>query len=336
MNILRTPEARFQGVEEYPFRPHYVEVDSGTGQSLRIHYADEGPRDGEIVLCMHGQPTWSYLYRHMIPLFTAAGYRVIAPDLIGFGRSDKPAATDDYSYARHVAWMSAWLQTLDLSGLTLVCQDWGGLIGLRLVAAFPDRFARVVVANTGLPDAQGLPAELAAPMRQLFATVPVVTAPELAERFRDKTGAPGFFYWIRFAAEQPDFRVSELMQVTASRPLTAAQRAAYDAPFPDDTYMAGARRFPGLVPIFPDDPELPAQRAAWAALRQFDKPLLTAFGDNDPVTAGGHERFQQEVPGAQGQHHTTITQAGHFLQEDQPEAFASVVIEFMRANRSNA
>ena len=332
MEILRTPEERFQGLAEYPFEPHYVEIDSGAGPTLRIHYVDEGPRDGEIVLCMHGQPTWSYLYRHMIPHFTAAGYRVIAPDLVGFGRSDKPASTRDYTYAGHVGWMSQWLEALDLVDLTLVCQDWGGLIGLRLVAAYPERFARVVVANTGLPDAQGLPPEMAAPMRALLASIEVPTAQELGHRFREPGPAPGFFYWIRFAAEQPDFRVSQLMQVTAMQPLTEQQQAAYDAPFPGDRYMAGARRFPSLVPIFPDDPELPAQRAAWAVLRQFDKPFLTAFGDSDPVTAGQHQRFQQDVPGARGQNHVTIEQAGHFLQEDQPAAFAQVVIDFMRAN----
>jgi haloalkane dehalogenase len=332
MRILRTPDERFQALAEFPFTPNYLEIDSGAGPSLRIHYLDEGPRDGEIVLCMHGQPTWSYLYRHMIPLLTASGYRVLAPDLVGFGRSDKPAATDDYTYARHVRWMSAWLEALDLTGVTLVCQDWGGLIGLRLVAAFPDRFARVVAANTGLPDAQGLPAEMARPMRQLLASIEIPTTAELGARFREPAAAPGFFYWIRFAAEQPDFRVSELMQVTALHALTPAQCAAYDAPFPDESYMAGARRFPGLVPIFPDDPELPAQRAAWDVLRRFEKPFLTAFGDSDPVTAGQHLRFQHEIPGARGQRHVTIEHAGHFLQEDQPEAFARVVIEFMRAN----
>jgi len=332
MDILRTPEERFSHLEEYPFEPHYVEIDSGAGPRLRIHYLDEGPRDGEIVLCMHGQPTWSYLYRHMIPLFTAAGYRVIAPDLVGFGRSDKPGAASDYTYARHVQWMSDWFTALGLDAVTLVCQDWGGLIGLRLVAAFPERFARVVVANTGLPDAQGLPTEMAAPMRALLASIEVPTTAELGARFREPGPAPGFFYWIRYAAEQPDFRVSELMQVTAMQPLTPAQQAAYDAPFPDDRYMAAARRFPSLVPIFPDDPELPAQRAAWEVLRKFDRPFLTAFGDSDPVTAGQHQRFQQEVPGAEGQNHVTIAQAGHFLQEDQPTAFATAVITFMRAN----
>jgi haloalkane dehalogenase len=189
MEILRTPEECFQGLAEYPFEPHYVEIDSGAGPTLRIHYVDEGPRDGEIVLCMHGQPTWSYLYRHMIPHFTAAGYRVIAPDLVGFGRSDKPASTSDYTYAGHVGWMSQWLEALDLDDLTLVCQDWGGLIGLRLVAAFPERFARVVVANTGLPDAQGLPPEMAGPMRALLASIEVPTAQELGRRFREpRTG----------------------------------------------------------------------------------------------------------------------------------------------------
>jgi haloalkane dehalogenase len=326
------PDDRFDGLDGFPFAPHYVDVDSGDGGRLRIHYVDEGPSDGELILCLHGQPTWSYLYRLMIPRLAAAGYRVIAPDLVGFGRSDKPAATDEYTYARHVAWMSDWLRALDLNEITLVCQDWGGLIGLRLVAAFPERFARVVAANTGLPDADGLPPEMGAPMRALYDTVPVVTVQELPERFRAPGTAPGFFYWIRFAAEQPAFRVSELMQVTAIRPLSDAQRDAYDAPFPDDSFMAGARKFPSLVPIFPDDPELPAQRTAWDALRRFDKPFLTAFGDSDPVTAGADARLRREIPGARNQPHTTIRQAGHFLQEDQPEAFADVIIDFVQQN----
>ena len=331
MDILRTPDERFEGLDGFDFRPHYIEVDSGAGSRLRVHYLDEGPREGEIVLCMHGQPTWCYLYRQMIPQFVAAGYRVIAPDLIGFGRSDKPAATADYSYARHVSWMSDWLTGLDLSDVTLVCQDWGGLIGLRLVAAFPERFARVVVANTGLPDAAGLEPAMAEPMRALLASIPVVDVDELGARFADKRGAPGFFYWIRYAAEHPEFRVSRLMQATAGG-LTDRVAEAYDAPFPDERHMAGARRFPSLVPIFPDDPELPAQRCAWEVLRSFDKPWLTAFADSDPVTAGGEVRFQDEIPGARGQPHTSIANAGHFLQEDQPAAFAQTVIDFMRSN----
>ncbi len=331
MDVLRTPDECFDGLPEFDYTPCYTEIEAESGEKLRIHHLDEGPRDGEIVLCMHGQPTWCYLYRKMLPLLTAAGYRVIAPDLVGFGRSDKPAAQSDYTYARHVQWMSAWLEALNLRDATLVCQDWGGLIGLRLVAAYPERFARVVVGNTGLPDAEGLDASMAGPMRELLASVPVVTVDELPARFLDSGGAPGFFYWIRFAAEQPDFRVGELMRVTAGCD-DPSILAAYDAPFPGPEFMAGARRFPGLVPLFPDDPELPAQRAAWDALRRFDKPFLTAFSDGDPVTAGGHERFQREVPGAEKQQHVTIRGGGHFLQEDQPEALATAVIAFIRAN----
>lgn len=332
MDVLRTPDERFEGLAGFGFAAHYTEIASGDGQTLRVHHIDEGPRDGEVLLCMHGQPTWSYLYRKMIPPLTAAGYRVVAPDLVGFGRSDKPAAQDDFTYARHVQWMTTWLQAQDLDQVTLVCQDWGGLVGLRLVAACPERFARVVVANTGLPDAEGLTPDMAAPMRELLASVPVVTVEELGSRFLDKSGAPGFFYWIKFAAEQPDFKVGTLVQFSAGGALSETEMAAYDAPFPDERYMAGARRFPSLVPIFPDDPEIPAQRAAWEVLRKFDKPFLTAFSDADPVTAGGHERFQREVPGAQGQQHVTIQGAGHFLQEDQPEAFAAAIIAFARAN----
>ena len=332
MDVLRTPDERFEGLAGFDFAPHYTEIDSGAGSTLRVHHLDEGPRDGEVLLCMHGQPTWCYLYRKMIPILTGAGYRVIVPDLVGFGRSDKPAAQDDYTYARHVQWMRAWLDAQGLDRITLICQDWGGLIGLRLVAACPERFARVVAANTGLPDAEGLTPDMAAPMRKLLASVPVVTVDELGSKFLDGGGAPGFFYWIKFAAEQPDFKVGTLVQFSAAGSLGETEIAAYDAPFPDERYMAGARRFPSLVPIFPDDPEIPAQKAAWEALRNFDAPFLTAFSDGDPVTAGGHERFQREVPGARGQNHVTIQGGGHFLQEDQPEAFAAAIIKFVQDN----
>ena len=261
METIRTPDERFADLEGYPFAPHYSEVPDGEGGALRIHHLDEGPSDGEIVLCMHGQPSWSYLYRKMIPVFVQAGYRVIAPDLVGFGRSDKPTSTEDYTYAHHVAWTSAWLEGLDLRGINLFCQDWGGLIGLRLVAAFPDRFARVVVANTGLPDGGGLPLDAAGPMRELYATIPIVPASELGARFSDKDGPPGFFFWRKHCAESPEFSVGEIMQFTAGS-MSDSVRAAYEAPFPDARYVAGARMFPSLVPIFPDDVEIPANQAA--------------------------------------------------------------------------
>ncbi|MEY8837450.1 haloalkane dehalogenase, partial [Cribrihabitans sp. XS_ASV171] len=227
MQALRTPEERFEGLEEYPFAPHYAEIDDTTGGILRLHYVDEGPRDAAPVLCMHGEPSWSYLYRHMIPIFAEAGHRVVAPDLVGFGKSDKPAARTDYTYARHVAWMSDWLTRMDLRGITLVCQDWGGLIGLRLWAAFPDRFARVVVANTALPTG-------------------------------DQPMSEGFRSWRAFSQEVPEFRAGRIVSGGTVTKLTEAETAAYDAPFPDESYKAGARDFPALVPDSPDNPEAAA------------------------------------------------------------------------------
>lgn len=301
MEVLRTPDERFEDLPGWSFKPHYQDVPSGEGENLRVACVDEGPRDAEVVLCIHGEPSWSYLYRSMIPIFTEAGLRTVAPDLIGFGRSDKPASRDDYTYQRHVDWISAWLEALDLERITLVCQDWGGLIGLRLAAGNPDRFARIVVANTGLPTGEG--------------------------------GGPNdaFMAWRKFSQEVPKFEVGGLIS-GASGGLPDDVVAAYDAPFPDDSFKEGARKFPILVPISPDDPAAPANRKAWEVLSSWDKPLLTAFSDSDPVTAGGERVFQERVPGAKGQPHTTIENAGHFLQEMQGERLASVVVDFIRGS----
>jgi haloalkane dehalogenase len=330
VQFLRTPDERFERLPGHPFAPHYSEVPDGDGGSLRIHRVDEGPADGEPILCLHGQPTWSYLYRKMIPVFVEAGFRVIAPDLVGFGRSDKPTRTDDYTYARHVQWMSAWLEGLDLRAINLFCQDWGGLIGLRLVAAHPERFARVVAANTALPDGSVLPADAAPALRALYEELPVVKASELFVRFRATDGPPGFLYWRKYCAESPEFSVGDVMQAGGS--VSDEIRAAYEAPFPDSRYLAGARKFPSLVPIFPDDPEIPANRAAWKALARFDRPFLTAFSDGDPVTAGMEKTFQDRVAGAKGVDPVTIRGAGHFLQEDQGEAVARAMIDFVRSH----
>lgn len=339
MNVLRTPDHCFDNLLEYPFKPHYTEVSDGQGGQLRLHYLDEGAPDGELILCLHGQPSWSYLYRNMVPLFTQAGYRVICPDFIGFGKSDKPDAIEDYSYQAHVDWMSEWLQALDLQNITLICQDWGGLVGLRLVGRHPERFARLVIANTGLPDGrmpdsgEEIPLEMAPVMREIYAQIPVVEVEELGEKFRSKDGPPGFFYWRKFTAENPRFNVRDLMQSSLNLEGKANSEGildAYNAPFPDRSYMAGARAFPSLVPIFPDDPAIPANREAWQVLQQFDRPVLTAFSDNDPVTAGGEKRFQAEVPGAQGVSHVTIANAGHFLQEEQTEELTRQVLTFMQ------
>ncbi len=293
MELLRTPDERFANLPEYPFTPHYVEVDGA-----RIHYVDEGPADAAPVLLLHGEPSWSYLYRKMIPIITAAGYRVIAPDLVGFGRSDKPARREDYTYQRHVDWMRGLLERLDLKRITLVGQDWGGLIGLRLAAEHGERFARIVAANTGLPTG-------------------------------DHPMGEAFLRWQRYSQEVPDFHVGGIVKGACVSELAPEVIAAYDAPFPDDRYKAGARQFPMLVPTRPDDPAAPANRKAWEALARWQKPFLTAFSDSDPVTRGADQLFQKLIPGAQGQPHTTLVGAGHFLQEDKGPELAQVVVDFI-------
>lgn len=296
MDVLRTPDERFATLPGYAFDPHYIELGG-----LRVHYVDAGPRRAAPLLLLHGEPSWSYLYRKMIGVISTAGYRCIAPDLIGFGRSDKPSAREEYTYQRHVDWMRAVIEALDLRDVTLVCQDWGGLIGLRLVAEHPDRFARVVAANTFLPTGDVAP------------------------------GA-AFLAWRKYSQNTPTFHVGGIVRGGCVGDLTPEVIAAYDAPFPDDRYTAGARQFPVLVPAAPDDPAAPANRAAWGVLRSWTKPFLTAFSDTDPITAGGDAVFQREIPGCQGQPHTTIRGAGHFLQEDKGEELAGAVVDFMRRN----
>jgi haloalkane dehalogenase len=265
----------------------------------------------------------------MIPVFVEAGYRVLAPDLVGFGKSDKPTERSNYTYASHVAWMSSWLEGLDVRDANLFCQDWGGLIGLRLVAAYPERFTRVVAANTGLPDGGGVPAEAAKPMHALYATIPIVAASELGKHFAAKEGPPGFFFWRKYCAESPDFSVGDVMQ-TIGGSMTPEIRAAYEAPFPGPEYEAGARQFPSLVPIFPDDVEIPANQKAWESLAAFSKPFRTSFSDDDPVTAGIEKILQRRVAGAQDVDHTTIKGCGHFLQETKGPEVARAMIDFMR------
>ncbi len=299
MRALRTPDERFGDLPGFDFQPHYLQVADGEGGELRVHYLDEGPPSAAPVLLMHGEPSWCYLYRKMIPVIVEAGYRAVAPDLVGFGRSDKPAEFGDYTYQRHVDWMRAVVDHLDLNGITLVCQDWGGLIGLRLVADQPGRFARVVAGNTGLPTG-------------------------------DHAMSDAFMAWREYSRTAPDFHVGGIIKGACVTKLTEAIIAAYDAPFPDDTYKAGARIFPSLVPISPDDPAAEANRNAWQVLAGFEKPFLTAFSDEDPITRGGERVFLKMVPGAQGCPHTTIKGGGHFLQEDQGEQLARVVIDFMQ------
>jgi haloalkane dehalogenase len=326
MQCKRTPDECFEGLEDYDFKPNYLEIPDGEDGSLRVHYLDEGPRDGPLVLLMHGQPAWSYLYRFMIPPLVDAGFRVVAPDLVGFGRSDKPTQVDDYTYARHVAWMSHWLTALDLRDITAFVQDWGSLIGLRLVAAFPDRFARVVLANGGLPTGL-IPEKLTSKIREAAALLPLVSHEELGERFRDKSGLPGLLYWQKYCLESPDIiRLGDTL-MGGARGLSREAKAAFNAPFPDESYLAGVRKFPSLIPLFHDDAEVQENKAAWQVLKQFDKPFLCAFSDADPITAGADASFLKVVPGCSGLPHRTIAPAGHFLQQEQPEQCVQAILD---------
>jgi haloalkane dehalogenase len=301
VELLRTPDERFASLPAFPWEPRYAEVPDGDGGQLRMSWVEDGPADGEVVLLLHGEPSWSFLWRSVVPGLVDAGLRVVAPDLVGFGRSDKPARQEDHSYARHVEWVRALvLDTLGLTGITLVGQDWGGLIGLRLVAEHPGRFARVVVANTGLPTG-------------------------------DTPMSEAFLAWQRFATTSPSFQVGRVVQNGTRTELPPEVVAAYDAPFPDDRYTAGARAFPALVPTRPDDPAAAANRAAWEALARFDRPFLTAFSDGDPITAGGDAVFQRVVPGARGLPHTTLPGGGHFLQEDVGPDLGRVVADLVAA-----
>ncbi len=346
MKTLRTADERFENLPDFPYTPNYLEVDDGEGGQLRVHYLDEGPADGELILCWHGQPVWSYSFRKMIPPLTAAGYRVIVPDLVGFGRSDKPTLRSDYTLANHVAWMNSFVRDLDLNDITLVCQDWGGIIGLRVVTDNMNRFSRVLASNTGLPDARGIPPEMAAKLAEMLAATPVLPPLEMTEKLRPKPDAehtgwqaqakaaegaedsPGFMYWIKFADAYPEFDPGQIMSMWLAN-CSDEERRAYAAPFPSEEYLQGAREFPSLVPLQPDNPGVAGNRAAWEVLRTFEKPFLTAYSEED---AGVSDvLFQQEVPGASGQSHVVIKEAGHYSQDDAGEELAGIVIDFMKS-----
>ncbi|HXJ32816.1 MAG TPA: haloalkane dehalogenase [Candidatus Eisenbacteria bacterium] len=296
MRILRTPESRFANLPDYGFAPHYYPITP----ELRLHYVDEGPREAPPVLMLHGEPTWSYLYRHMIPPVAGAGLRALAPDLIGFGKSDKPAAREDYSYAGQVAWIRDWIEALDLRDITLVCQDWGSLIGLRLAAESPERFARILLGNGGLPT--------------------------------EHTRISGAFHvWRAFSRWSPVFPIGWIVQGGTRRWLTAPERAAYDAPFPSAEYKAAARVYPSLVPVSSYSPEGSADNErAWGVFERWTQPFICCFSDGDPITRGLDLAFRERVPGARGQPHTTL-HGGHFLQEDDPANFARLIVEVCRA-----
>jgi haloalkane dehalogenase len=299
MKTLRTPDERFENLPGFPYEPHYATIDDLDGGMLRVHYADEGPRNAAPVLLMHGEPTWAYLYRHMIPVLVAAGHRVIAPDLVGFGRSDKPTEMSDYTYARHVGWMRQLIcGHLDLRNITFFGQDWGGLVGLRVLTAEPDRYARVIVGNTGLPTGHGKPTD-------------------------------AFLNWQKFSQTSPQFPIGGIINGGCTTDLPPEVIAAYDAPFPEEIYKAGARIFPTLVPSSLDDPASGDNIAAWQVLERFDRPFITAYSDSDPITKGGDAPFRAKVPGAQGRTHALIEGGGHFLQEDRGFALATVINHFI-------
>ncbi len=297
MRILRTPDHAFDGIKDFPFAPNYAQIVDGLdGTVMRVHYVDEGPRDAPVVLMMHGEPSWCYLYRHMIGPVADAGFRVVAPDLVGFGKSDKPAAKSDYSYARHVSWMRSLLEQLDLTNITLVCQDWGSLIGLRLVAEMPDRFSGVVLSNGGLPEGGEAPR--------------------------------AFAIWRAFSKWSPLFPIGKIVNAGTARDLSPAEIAAYDAPFPNSRFKSGARIFPSFVP-FENNVAIPDQKRAWQVFDRWEKPFLCCFSDKDAITRGGDARFIGRVPGTAGQPHTSLS-GGHFIQEDDPQGFVNCILEVAR------
>ncbi len=355
MKLVRTPDERFAGLADYPFAPHYTTIRTDDGTDLRIHHLDEGPRDGPLVLCMHGQPVWSYLYRKMIPPLTAEGCRVIAPDLPGYGKSDKPAAREDFTYQRQVDWMGAWLTANDFRNITFFGQDWGGLIGLRMIADHPDRFDRVVISNTGLPYNPDIGEDTVRAVEAFRAEARTPTLPQMANalsKMSSEEPALKFAYWQKFCWETEDLPVGLMMSMSLD-PMSRPQQAltflaykiglgtlmatplakAYDAPFPSPAYKMGPRAMPSRVPTLPTDPALDAQRRAWAFYETFEKPFLCAFADDDPVTKGGDQAFIERVPGARGHPHTTIKGGGHFVQENAPDQVAQVILDFIRATR---
>lgn len=298
MSVLRTPDDRFENLAGFDFVPHYLEIRDDDLGSLRIHYLDEGPPDGPVVLCLHGEPTWCYLYRKMIPVLISSGCRVLAPDLVGFGRSDKPANRTDHTYRKHVQWMTDWMMAVGARDITLLGQDWGGLIGLRLVAQNPDLFARFSLSNTSLPTG-------------------------------DHPVNEAFHRWRKFSQEDREFDIGQIVNLFGRGTLTAEETEAYRAPFPADEYKEGARQFPMLVPTGPDDPASQDNRNAWKVLMQWKKPALMCFSDADPIMRGGEKPFFKLVPGTRDQPHITL-KGRHFIQEEDGEKWAAAVAAWIQ------
>jgi haloalkane dehalogenase len=360
MQVLRTSDSCFAALPDYPFEPHYTEIIADSGEVLRIHHIDEGDRQAPVVLLLHGQPSWSYLYRKMVPLLVQQGLRVIAPDLPGYGKSDKPAAREDYSYQRQVDWMGAWLVANDLSDITFFGQDWGGLIGLRLVVDHPARFARVVIGNTALPINTNSNPELVAKIAQFRSDGQRLSLPAMSRvlsrlpriGFEDQDAFPmGFAHWQKFSWETVDMPAGFLMEMMIApartwrvaprvllhhylglslRPLTPLGRA-YEAPFPAPEYKMGPRAMPSQVPTLPTDPSLEAQAKAWEFYEQFEKPFLCLFTADDPVTRGAEKSFIGRVPGTRGLDHQIFERGGHFLQEQRHHELSDAISSLIHA-----
>ena len=355
MEIVRTPDKFFANLKDYPYKPCYTTIKTHDHTDLRIHHIDEGPENGPLLLCLHGQPVWSYLYRKMIPLLNHEGIRVIAPDLPGYGKSDKPAVREDYSYQRQVDWMGQWLEVNDLKDLNFFGQDWGGLIGLRVIADQPERFDRVIISNTGLPYRPDVPQEIVQKVKDFRDNAKTPTLPEMAKKLRttDKDQGLSFAYWQKYCWETEDipigFMMSSMLERKRSKlitmldllfinlglknisPFQTELGRAYAAPFPDKSYKMGPRAMPSQVPTMPDDPSLEAQKKAWDFFETFEKPFLCAFSDNDPVTRGADRQFLKVVPGAQGQSHTSVERGGHFIQEEKPEEISTIISGFIKS-----
>ena len=349
MDILRTPDECFAHLADYPFEPHYTIIETNEGTELRIHHLDEGPKDGPTVLLMHGQPVWSYLYRKMIPLLVRVGMRVIAPDLPGYGKSDKPAAREDYSYQRQVDWMDAWLTINGFSNITFFGQDWGGLIGLRMIVDQPERFARIVIANTGLPYSPSTDKSTVDTIKSFREHAETPTLIEMQKALSTMGGSSEtkFAYWQKFCWETQDLPIGLMMSMMIEpqsnltravkfmlfklgikRPLPTDISKAYEAPFPDKKYKMGPRAMPSHVPTIPDE-SLEAQRLAWEFFSSWDKPFLCTFADDDPVTQGVEEQFYDRVPGTKNMPHRKIKGGGHFVQENSPEQVVSAIVNLI-------
>ena len=353
MKILRTPDERFANLKDYPFKPNYTTITTEDGSELRIHHLDEGPAEGPIVLCMHGQPVWSYLYRNVIPHLTRAGLRVIAPDLVGYGKSDKPAAREDYSYERQVEWLGAWLSANDFTGMTFFGQDWGGLVGLRLVVNHADRFDRVVISNTGLPYNPDVSQDIVQAVEAFRQNDPTPSLLDMQRALSKMDGgdpAQKFAYWQKWCWETEDLPIGFIMSMMLERtpkplqaikfllhrlgvtePMPTPLARAYEAPFPDASFKMGPRAMPSQVPTLPTSPSLEQQRLAWEFFSNFEKPFLCAFADDDPVTKNAQAEFLEKVPGTRNLTHPTIKGGGHFVQENAPYQVAAAIIDLIKA-----